>query len=356
MKEAKISFRAESLESFATAIFQKVGLTNKDAQLIARHLVLANLRGVDSHGLSKVDIYVKRFQEKIVNRKPTIQRMRESPVSALIDADNGPGIVAATDGIKLAVEKAKETGVGIVGITHSNHCGMLADYVQYAVQHECIALATTNAPAVMAPWGGKGRFFGTNPIAYGIPTGKEKDIIFDMATSTVAKGKIILAKLNGEKIPLGWAISKEGKPTSDPNEAIEGLILPMGGPKGYGLTFLVETLSALFTGAAYGPHISDLFTDFQNKQNVGHFFFVTRADLFQDINKFKERMDEMIQEMKQIPLTDEVEQIFLPGEIELHTYEKRKHTGIPLSIPLIDELSSIANQLNISNPLESSKP
>lgn len=350
MNEAMNSFRADHLQEFTQNIFRKVGLTEHDAQQIARHLVLANLRGIDSHGLSKVAIYVKRFNEGIVKKRPNIEVIRETTVSALVDAGNGPGIVAASKGIRLAVEKAKNHGIGIVGMTHSNHCGMLADYVQYAVQHDCIALATTNAPSVMAPWGGKSRFFGTNPIAYGIPTGKEIDIIFDMATSNVAKGKIVLAKLNGEEIPLGWAISIEGKPTTDPDEALEGLILPIGGPKGYGLTFLVETLSALFTGSAYGPHIGDLFTNFSNKQNVGQFFFVMRADLFQDIDQFKSRMDLMIHEIRQIPLSESVDQIYLPGEIELMKYEERKRIGIPLSMPLIDELTEISQELQVSNP------
>jgi ureidoglycolate dehydrogenase (NAD+) len=349
---AEIKLNHEKLEKLTREIFHASGMPEEDAAKVASHLVLANLRGVDSHGVSKVGIYVKRLKEGIVNKTPEITVEKESPISALLNADNGSGIVAATKGIEMAVRKAQQYGAGIVGIKNSNHCGMLADYIQYAVRSNCIALAMTNAPSVMAPWGGKGKFFGTNPISYGIPAGEENDIVFDMATSTVAKGKIVLAQMNNEKIPLGWAISKEGRPTTDPKEAIEGLILPVGGPKGYGIAFLAETLSSLFTGSAYGPFIGDLFTDFSNKQNTGQFFFVMRADLFQDLADFKKRTDEMIQEIRKVPLMEGVEKIYLPGEIEEEKYHARKEKGIPLTAFVAEELASIAEELRLASPIE----
>ncbi|GAB7387020.1 Ldh family oxidoreductase [Bacillaceae bacterium] len=341
----------QALEDFVREIFLAVGLDDEQSAIIARHLVLANLRGVDSHGVSRVDIYTRRLDAGIVSKTYNGKIVRENFASALIDAGNSSGIVAATKGIELAVKKAKEVGVGVVGIKHSNHCGMLADYTLYAVNNDCIAIATTNAPANMAPWGGKERFFGTNPFSYGIPAGQEIDIVFDMATSIVARGKIILAKKNHLSIPLGWAISKEGKPTTDPDEALEGLVLPVGGAKGYGITFFVEAMSAVFTGAAFGPHVGDLYNDFSRPQDVGQFFFAMRADLFQPIGEFKQRMDEMIRAIRKIPLMEGVERIYLPGEIELLKTAEREVKGIPVSKEVLNELQAVAARYGVSKQL-----
>jgi LDH2 family malate/lactate/ureidoglycolate dehydrogenase len=337
-----------SLERFIKEIFIASGLDQWQSDTIARHLVLANLRGVDSHGVSRVPIYIKRQEKGLTNKKLEISIERETPCTALLDARNSSGIPVATKGIKLAVQKAKQNGIGLVGIKNSNHCGMLADYTQYAAEQECIVLATTNAPANMAPWGGKERFFGTNPFSYGIPAGEESNIIFDMATSVVARGKIINAHRNNQQIPIGWAISKEGKPTTNAGEALEGLNLPVGGPKGYGIALMVDVLSGLFTGSSFGPHIGDLYKNFEKNQNVGQFFFVTQADLFQPIQEYKSRIDQMIKEIRQIPVADGVDKIYLPGEIENITKTKREIEGIPLSLEIINDLVKVADTYNVA--------
>ncbi|NEU31809.1 Ldh family oxidoreductase [bacterium LRH843] len=339
------------LESFVSQIFLASGLDQWQANTISRHLVLANLRGVDSHGVSRVAIYTKRIEMGLTNKKLEISIERETHCSALLDAQNSSGIPVATKGIQLAVKKAIENGIGVVGIKNSNHCGMLADYTQYAASQDCIVLATTNAPANMAPWGGKERYFGTNPFSYGIPAGKESDIIFDMATSVVARGKIINAMKNNQPIPIGWAITKEGKETTNPKEALEGLCLPVGGPKGYGIALMVEILSGLFTGASFGPHIGDLYSNFDKTQNNGQFFFVMRADLFQPLYEYRDRIDQMIHEIKQIPLAEKVEKIYLPGEIEDKIMAERVEKGIPVTTEIFDELLEVAKRYQVSNEI-----
>jgi LDH2 family malate/lactate/ureidoglycolate dehydrogenase len=340
----------KSLEKFVYSIFVAAGLDDTHSQLIARHLVLANLRGVDSHGVSRVDIYTRRLDLGTVSKSYNPVIKTESPVSALIDGGNSSGIPLATDGIKLAIAKAKQYGIGVVGISNSNHCGMLADYISQAVEEDCVALATTNAPANMAPWGGKGRFFGTNPFAYGIPAGKESNIVCDMATSKVAKGKIIVAQKNNQSIPLGWALSSEGKPTTDPNEALNGVFLPVGEAKGYGLTVLVESLSALMTGSAFGPHIGDLYKE-SEKQNVGQFFYVMRADLLRPLDEFKADVDSMIQEIRNVPLAENVDKIYLPGEIEQNNYRERETNGVPISQEILNELLLVGKRYNVQAQL-----
>lgn len=173
------------------------------------------------------------------------------------------------------------------------------------------------------------------------------DIIFDMATSVVARGKIILAKKNNQQIPLGWAISKEGKPTTTPSEALDGLVLPVGGPKGYGITFLVETLSSLFTGAAFGPYIPDLYKDLTRPQNIGQCFIVMRADLFQGLDEFKNRMVQIIQEIREVKPMEGVDRIYLPGEIEMEKAMERERNGIPLSPEILNELEEVGRRYGI---------
>ncbi|NOU92593.1 Ldh family oxidoreductase [Paenibacillus sp. LMG 31456] len=339
------------LELYVHNIFQEAGLDKEQSATIARHLVLANLRGVDSHGVSRVDIYTSRLDSGIDGKKTEVKVEKESPSSMLIDGGNGLGIVLASKGIEIAVQKAQETGLAVVGIKNSGHCGMLADYTQYAAQNNCITIATTNAPSNMAPWGGKKGFFGTNPFSYGVPAGEEQDIIFDMATSVVARGKITLAHKNNQQIPLGWAISKEGKPTTDPGEALDGgLVLPVGGPKGYGLAFLVDILSGLLTGAAFGPYIGSLYKDLDRNQNVGQFFLAMRADLFEPLVEFTTRIDQMIREIRQIPLADGFDRIYLPGEIEYEKMAEREQNGIPLSVRVLEELKAVGNRYGIVSP------
>lgn len=351
MSKESVRVSKRDLEGFVQCVFEAAGISEEHARIVAKHLVLANLRGIDSHGVSRVDIYCQRLDSGIVNKTNQVIAERESPSSLLIDGSGGMGIILATEAIRIAVKKAKCAGMAVVGIKDSSHCGMLADYTMYAAQQGCIAIVTTNAPSSMAPWGGKVRYFGTNPFSYGVPAGKENDIIFDMATSVVARGKIALALQNQQPIPLGWAISKEGNPTKDPAEALDGVILPVGGPKGYGLAFLVEVLSGLFTGAAYGPQIVSLYQDVHRKQNVGQFFFVMRADLFEELNVFKQRVDQMIREIRNIPLAEGFEKIYLPGEIELEKMAERETRGIPLSMKQVEELRAVGKRYAVSLPL-----
>lgn len=351
MAEEGILITEKRLSKFVKKIFLAAGLSDKDSSIISKHLVLANLRGVDSHGVSRVKIYIERLKRGLIEKDQPPIVEKETNTSALINGNNRFGILNAYTGIQLAVKKAKENGIGVIGVHNSNHCGMLADYVEYAAQNNCIAFATTNAPSNMPPWGGKEAFFGTNPLAYGIPTNTNFPIIFDMATSVVARGKITYAMKNNQKIPLGWAMTKSGEPTTDPNEALEGLVLPVGGPKGYGLALFVETLSSIFTGAAYGHHIASLVKDFDRPQKLGHFFFVMKANLFEDLDVFLERMDRMINDIKQVPLAAEYERIFLPGEIESLEREMRKKEGIYLPKNIVEEINDVARDLGLHNDL-----
>lgn len=338
--------REGGLREAVCGIFSALGVP--ESEEIADHLVLANLRGVDSHGVSRVGIYAKRLELGLVSKQTRVEVVRETPVSALVDGGNGSGIVVASRAMELAMEKAGESGIGAVCVRRSNHCGMLAAYTQRAMERGLISLATTSAPAHMAPWGGSERFFGTNPLSYGVPAGEEIDIVFDMASSNVSRGKIILAAKNGHRIPLGWAIDSDGRETTDPEAALEGLVLPLGGAKGSGIAFLVEVLSSILSGANFGPHIPPLYDDFDSEQDVGHFFLAMRPDLFVPLEEFTTRMDYMIREVREAGVAEGHERIYLPGEIELERETERRREGIPLYPEVVRELEVISERYKVS--------
>ncbi|WP_187378519.1 Ldh family oxidoreductase [Oceanobacillus jeddahense] len=340
----------ERLEKFAEDVFLKVGLGEADAWQIANHLVSANLRGVDSHGVTRIPLYAERLLNKNISMGSEVELLNDAPSYAWVDGKNKHGILVAQQSMELAVKKAKESGIAVVGVKNSNHFGMLAYYGKHAIQHDCIAVITSNASPSMPPWGGKERFFGTSPICYAIPGGEEISIIGDMATSVVARGKIRLAAANNEKIPSGWAINKEGKSTVNPDEVLDGgMVLPMAGPKGYSLVVFIETLSSILTGAAFGPYVGGI-TD-PKEQNIGHFFLVMRADIFQSLNNFKASMDQMIREIKNVEKMEGIEEIFLPGELEMKMEEKRKKEGVPLSEEVYNHLIQFGEKIKANTEL-----
>lgn len=341
----------DQLIGWATRILEKAGLPRTEAYIIADHLVEASLRGVDSHGISRMPIYVKRIEMGLTARETRLTVEREAAAFALVDGGNGSGPVVAVRAMEMAIEKAMATGIGVVGVKHSNHCGCLAYYTTMAASARMIGFAATSAPANMPPWGGRKPYFGTNPFSLAVPAGEESPIIFDMATSVVARGKIILAAKEGKSsIPPGWAIDAEGRPTTDPVAALDGSVLPVGGPKGYGLALLVDVLSGIMPGALFGPYIGDLYREFDRKQGLGHFFMAMRADLFVPMDEFLGRMDQMIREIRSQPRAEGVERIYIPGEIEAGVARQRRAEGIPLADGVVAELAELGNHLGVALP------
>ena len=346
MKTINSRISSMGLRNYVQKIFTSIGIAERDAETISDSLVAANLRGVDSHGVSRVPIYLERFTSNLVNTSFDIEVQNETATSALIDGKNSHGILVAQKAIEMAVEKAKVAGIAIIGVKESNHCGMLAYYSKYAVDHDCIAIITSNASPSMAPWGGRERYFGTNPLCYGIPVNEDSNIIFDMATSVVARGKIRLAAKHGKSIPDNWALTRDGEYTTDPLEALEGLVLPFGGPKGNGLVTLIDILSGVMTGANFGSHAGAI-TD-EGKQGLGHTFIVIKADLFLSLDQFKNRMEQMIKEIKMIKKMKGIDRIYLPGEIEQELEERNKEFGIPLDPLTCKELENIGEKFNLN--------
>lgn len=238
------------IKNYITNIFLKIGINHDDATFMASHLVTADMKGIHSHGISRTKVYIERFEKNLIsNTSYTIER--DFPAVTLINGQNNFGIINAFKGLNIAMEKAEENGIAVVGVNKSNHCGALSYYIEYAAAKGYISLVTTNAPATMTPHGGIERFHGTNPISYGIPSPLETPIVFDMATSIAAKGKITYALKNNQKIPFGWALTETGEKTNDPEKALSGIVLPVGGPKGSFCRYIIGYLYKGFICTRY---------------------------------------------------------------------------------------------------------
>lgn len=334
-----MNFKVGYLKDYTKKVLQNVGLSEVDSETVTASLIGANLRGVDSHGITRLPIYVERIRMGAVNPTPNVKVVEESDATLLIDGDNGMGQVVGKRAIELGVEKARKNGSVYIGVKHSNHFGTGAYFVQQGVKENMITYAMSNAPSTMAPWGGIVPYFGTNPYAFGIPAGKHNPIVLDMATSVVARGKIISAAQEGKDIPEGWAIDKEGLPTTNAQTALEGSVLPFAGPKGYSISLMIDIMSGVLTGAGFGPHINNIYGEYNDKpQNVGHFFQLIDVSRFMPAEQFTQRVDQMIDEIKSSPKATGVNEIFLPGEIEFNNEKNRLIEGINLSQEVYAEL------------------
>lgn len=342
-----MNFKADSLRSYFSHVLENAGLPTESAKTVADSLVYANLRGTDSHGAIRLSIYVKRLKAGATNPDPEIRIIKESDATLLIDGDDGMGHVVSAKAMEMGIEKAKKAGTACIGVTRSTHFGVGAFYIQQGIKKDMATFVMSNAPATMAPWGGVQPFLGTNPYAFGIPAGKHDPIILDMATSVAARGKIIAAAQEGKEIPVGWAIDQNGRPTTDPQIALKGSLLPFGEHKGYAISLMVDVMSAMMTGASFGPHINELYGQFDKPQNLGHFFQLIDIKHFISIDIFKQRIDQMIDEIKLSPKAAGVQEIFLPGEIESRVEKERLREGINLSKEVYEDIKNTGKECEV---------
>ena len=339
---------ASELLAFCVACFQKLGLSPGDAQLTADNLIFANLRGVDSHGVIRLKVYADRLRAGGFKANACPRIVCEQESSALIDGQHGVGQVTATAAMKLAIEKAANTGIAVVSVRNSNHFGASAFYALQAVQDGMIGFATTNAGPTMAPTGGREARLGNNAFAIAVPTGNFPPLVLDMATGAVAWGKIFVAQQQKKKIPTTWALDKDGVPTDDPNAAAhQGLIQPFGGYKGYGLSLLIDILTGVLSGGGFSTHVRTLYQDIETPAETAHMCAALRIEAFIPIAEFRQRMDEIIELMRACPPAAGVDRIFVPGESEYETEQRRRIEGIPINPALHAELAELAAQLGL---------
>ncbi|GBF12236.1 Ldh family oxidoreductase [Tepidibacillus sp. HK-1] len=336
---------------YASGIFKALGLPENDAEVVVDNLLFADLRGVPSHGMSRVPTYVKRIKGGAINPNPNIRAIIERPALTVLDADGGMGQVAAMDAINQSIDAAKREGISTVFVRNSNHFGMASYYTRIAASKGMVAVAVSNAPPAMAAWGGSKPVLGTNPLSLAFPNPQGDPIIIDMATSLAARGKIREAEKEGRSIPLGWALDKEGNPTTDPKEALAGSLSPLGGVKGYALAVAVELLSGVLSGAGFLTGIEQMVGgstgSLSVEQRVGHSFVVIDAGTLLPIEELTSRMTIFEKIIKEGPKAERVQEIFLPGQIEALKEKEQLAKGLYLSNQTITALNEIGDQLSL---------
>ena len=340
---------AADLESFIARAFTAAGISGAEAQGIAELMVRADLNGADGHGVFRLPQYVRRIKGGAVNVNPVIRIERDAPGMALVDGDNGMGHLVMRFATAQAIEKAKTAGTAWVGVKHSNHAGPASLYASMPIAHDMIGLylAVGNANH-LAAWGGLDMLLSTNPIAVGVPAGAEPPIVLDMATTVAAYGKVKTSAQRGETMPEGWMIDREGKPLTDPKRANEGLLLPIGGYKGYGLALVFGLLAGTLNGAAMGRDVVDFNNDDTTATNTGHVIVAINVAMFRDLAEFKASVDQLIREIRNSQRLPGVDAIRLPGEQSHAKREERMRLGIPMPAPLAQSLNQLAAELKIA--------
>ena len=344
--ETRVDFAR--LRDFIASAFRRLGLPDDDALGIASLMAEADLQGSDGHGVIRLAHYARRIRAGGVTLRPDIRVLQERPGMALIDGDNGMGHLVMARAAELAVAKARTAGVAWVGARMSNHAGPASLYVRRVLAQDMIGIyfAVGNANH-LPPWGGLDMLLSTNPIAVAVPAGRRAPIVLDMATTVAAYGKVKAKAQRGEAMPEGWMIDREGRPLTDPNRAEEGFLLPIGGYKGYGLALIVGLLAGTLNGAAMGKDVIDFNKDDGSVTNTGQAIVAIDVAAFGDLQAFKDRVDLLVDDLRQSRRMPQVDRIWLPGEQSHAKRVEYDRDGIPISAPLLRTLDQLADDLPI---------
>ncbi|CAK9032125.1 unnamed protein product [Durusdinium trenchii] len=346
-----LRFKASGLQAFASAVFEALRLPKQDANLVARCLVEADLRGQSGHGIQRLPMYARRLRAGVVNPTPMVQLEQSFPSACRVNGDDGMGFVVATQATKEAIRIAQDQGLGLAGVRRSTHFGCSAHYVLQALEHDMLSLVFTNSSPALPPFGGARALLGASPFAAGAPANLAHPLVLDMSTTVIARGKLRLMAQRGEPIPPEVGLDQQGRPTRDGMEAFHGVTLPFGGAKGAAIALLMDLLSGLFTGAAFGGRVRSLYNDVAGVQDVGHFILCMRPDLFlESTEALKERMDELVAILKSQPCAEGVTEVLMPGEPESRCAAERERTGVPLQADVVTSLCAEAEQMGLEFP------
>jgi ureidoglycolate dehydrogenase (NAD+) len=311
------------LHDLISSKMHKAGLTQEHANMAADVLTFADMRGIHSHGAVRVEYYSERIAKGGITNNPHFTLTKTGPASAVYDGDNGCGLVVAKLAMDEAIKMAKENGVAVVGAKRISHSGALAYFVEMAAKQDLVAVSVCQSDPMVVPYGGAEEYFGTNPIAFGAPTADNRLLTFDMATTVQAWGKILYARSKGESIPSSWAVDESGNPTTDPHKV--NALLPIAGPKGYGLMLMVDVLSGVLLGLPFGKHVSSMYADLSKGRELGHLHIVINPSFFTDLDTFKQHMSQMLDELNAVKPAPGVDKVYYPGERGLQrqaVYEK----------------------------------
>ena len=341
----------EALIEFSRQAFVACGVGAEAAQVTARHLIGADMRGVDTHGIVRLPLYISRIQKGLIAARAEPIVIRESATTAVMDAQNALGQWSANQAMRRAIDKARDHDLGAVTVRHSNHYGAAAEYALLAAAEGMIGITTTNTAPLMPPKGGAARRVGNNPLSIGVPSDLEAPLTLDIAFSVVAAWNLMLAHQRGEKVPFGWALDSEGKPTDDPYAGFVGggTLQPIADHKGFGLAMMMDVLTGVLSGGHFATQTRGLKSD--EPVEVCHFMLVINVEAFMPLAQFNERVGQLVSLMKSTPRAEGVNEIMVPGEPEHRKYLIRHAEGIGIEEALLDELRSMASDLGIL-PLE----
>lgn len=335
--QGTIVVAASNLREVVTDLFIGAGMPREDADFMGACLVDADLRGVHSHGTRYVADYVRALRGGQWNPQPTFQIVREKGANVLLDADRGAGHLVGRYAMALAIARAHEFGTGTVSVRNSTHCGAMAFFTQLAADAGCIGFAATNAGVRMAPYGGADPVVALNPLSWAAPTDRDWAVDLDMATSVAAGSKLLVARERGERIPFGWALDEQGQPTDDPEAGMRGVMLPLGGPKGYGLAVCLDILTGVLSGGRFGAGLG--------APGTAQIFQALDIETFLPLDEFRARMGQLIDQLKGSQPAPGSPGVFLPGEIEFNRKQERLRSGIPMTATVIAGLNALAQEL-----------
>lgn len=313
--------------------FVKAGVNEDTANAMADVLVWADHRGIHSHGAVRVEYYAERIAKGGITNNPEYKFEKTGPTSAILNADNGAGHEAARYAMEKAIEIAEENGVAVVGIKHMSHSGALGYFTEMAGKKDMVALSVCQSDPMVVPFGGTEAYFGTNPIAFSAPSNDDRLITFDMATTVQAWGKVLDARSKGEKIPDTWAVNAKGEPTTDSRDV--HALVPVAGPKGYGLMMMVDVLSGSLLGLPFGKHVSSMYHDLTKGRDLGQLHIVINPSYFTDLELFKKQISTMLDELKEQPAAPGYGEIYYPGERGLLRAKKYDEAG---GIEIVDDI------------------
>jgi len=325
-------------------LLSAAGVRDEDSQIVADSVTTAELFGFQSHGVIRVPHYLKRLRIGSINKRPEIRVVQRSGNTAVVDGDHGLGHAVAHFAMREAIGLA-ESGVGVVGVRNSSHFGIAGYFALQAVRRDMIGVVVSHTDASVVPYGGRKPAVGTNPLAVAVPTDREYPVLLDMATSTASLGKVLVARDKGESIPPDWAVDEEGNPTTDPHRA--KYLLPMAGPKGYGLALIFDILSGPLTGAAFGKHIPLMYGDYEKHRELGHFMGAINVERFVPVGQFKRNVGLMMDDIHATPPARGFDRVLVPGEREYLTMRAYERDGIPIPLGTMNDLRAAAKELEV---------
>jgi len=351
MAENEILVNHTKLQDFVTGLFQGAGMPPADAQFFSQSLVETNLWGIDSHGVLRVPIYVKRLLAGSCNPKPEIKTVKSAITLEILYGDDGAGQIVGRKAMERAIELAKTYNMGMVGAFRSNHFGAAATFTRMAVAEGMLGVAMTNVVQNVVAPGGSKPVIGNNPFSIAVPSYGEFPFVLDISLSAVSGGKLLLASKKGEKIPLDWATDANGRPTDDPDEAFKGFLLPAGGYKGLGIAYAVEILTGVLAGGVFLDAMKGMYKYPDDPSLTSHMMMAINISAILEPEELRKRMLDFIEKIHASPMWDETKEMLLPGEPEYRTMQARKARGIPLPVNLYEELLTLANELGVGATL-----